>query len=80
MKGELGNDADTLTNKLQRIRDIRVDGFEVGHVIHRRGMDQQTAFEVEAALIDAYPWLQMRLAGEHRMRGPDACQPDNRAL
>jgi len=55
VKGELGSDADTLTDKLQRIRDIRVDGFEVAHVIHRHGLDQMTAFEVEAALIDAYP-------------------------
>jgi uncharacterized protein len=55
VKGELGSDADTLTDKLQRIRDIRVGGFEVGHVIHRHGMDESTAFEVEAALIDAYP-------------------------
>lgn len=55
VKGELGNNADTLSYKLQRIRDIRVDGFEVAHVIHRHGMDEATAFEVEAALIDAYP-------------------------
>ncbi|MGD0793041.1 MAG: hypothetical protein ABR920_14845 [Terriglobales bacterium] len=55
VKGELGSDADVLTDKLQRIRDIRVDGFEVAHVIHRHGVDEQTAFEVEAALIDAYP-------------------------
>lgn len=55
VRGELGSDADTLTDKLQRIRDIRLAGFEVAHVIHRHGMDQGTAFEVEAALIDAYP-------------------------
>jgi hypothetical protein len=55
VKGELGSDADGLTDKLQRIRDVRVDGFEVGHVIHRHGMNEETAFEVEAALIDAYP-------------------------
>jgi hypothetical protein len=55
VEGELGSDADALTDKLQRIRDIRVDGFEVSHVIHRHGLDEQTAFEVEAALIDAYP-------------------------
>lgn len=55
MRGELGKDADALTDKLQRIRDIRVDGFEVAHLIHRHGMDQETAFEVESALIDAYP-------------------------
>ncbi len=55
VRGELGSEADFLTDKLLRIRDIRLDGFEVAHVIHRHGMDQQTAFEVEAALIDAYP-------------------------
>lgn len=55
VKGELGNDADALTDKLQRIRDIRVGGFDVLHVIHRHGMDEPTSFEVEAALIDAYP-------------------------
>lgn len=55
VRGELGSDADLLTEKLQRIREIRVAGFEVAHVIHRHGMDEATAFEVEAALIDAYP-------------------------
>jgi uncharacterized protein len=55
VRGELGSQADTLTDKLQRIRDIRIDGFEVAHVIHRHGLDEATAFEVEAALIDAYP-------------------------
>ena len=44
-KGELGSAADTLTDKLQRIRDIRVDGFEVARVIHRHGMDPQNAVE-----------------------------------
>ena len=46
-----------LSNKLKRIREIRMAGFEVAHVIHRHGMDDKTAFEVEAALIDAYPGL-----------------------
>ena len=44
-------------NKLRRIRDIHLAGFEVAHVIHRHGMDDKTAFEVEAALMDAYPGL-----------------------
>ena len=55
VKGEPGSHSDDLTDKLRRIRDIRVDGFEVAHVIHRHGMDEQTAYEVEASLIDAYP-------------------------
>lgn len=50
-------EGDDLDNKVKRIREIRLAGFEVAHVIHRHGMDDKTAFEVEAALIDAYPGL-----------------------
>jgi len=50
-------EGDEIDNKLKRIREIRLAGFEVAHVIHRHGMDEKTAFEVEAALIDAYPGL-----------------------
>jgi len=57
IQAEEGLDGDEIDNKLKRIREIRVAGFEVGHVIHRHGMDEGTAFEVEAALIDAYPGL-----------------------
>lgn len=50
-------------NKLKRIRQIRLAGFDVAHVIHRHGMDDKTAVEVEAALIDAYPGLTNIVAG-----------------
>jgi hypothetical protein len=50
-------EGDDLDNKVKRIREIRLAGFEVAHVIHRHGLDDKTAFEVEAALIDAYPGL-----------------------
>jgi len=50
-------DEDDPTTKLRRIRDIHLAGFEVAHVIHRHGMDERTAFEVEAALMDAYPGI-----------------------
>lgn len=50
-------DGDVSDNKLQRIRDIQLAGLEVGHVIHRHGMDEATSLEVEAALIDAYAGL-----------------------
>lgn len=50
-------DGDELDNKLHRIREIRNAGLEVGHVIHRHGMDDDTAFQVESALMDAYPGL-----------------------
>ncbi len=56
-------EGDDFDNKLKRIREIRLAGFEVGHVIHRHGMDDKTAFEVEAALIDAYPGLTNVSAG-----------------
>lgn len=51
-----------LDNKAKRIREIHTVGLEVGHVIHRHGLDDKTAYEVEAALIDAYPGL-TNLAG-----------------
>lgn len=58
------NDDDLVSDpKYQRIRDIRGAGLEVIHVIHRHGMTQRTAFEVEAALIDAYPGLVNLQAG-----------------
>jgi len=50
-------EGDDFDNKLKRIREIRLAGFEVAHIIHRHGMDEKTALEVEAALIDAYPGL-----------------------
>ena len=56
-------ETDELGDKLKRIREILVTGFEVAHVIHRHGMDNKTALEVEAALIDAYPGLRHVGAG-----------------
>lgn len=57
IRAEHNLEGDEFNNKLKRIREIRLAGFEVAHVIHRHGMDGKTAFEVEAALIDAYPGL-----------------------
>ncbi|MCH7839902.1 MAG: hypothetical protein IID38_06670 [Planctomycetes bacterium] len=50
--------------KLKRIHEIRAAGFEVAHVIHRHGMNDKTAMEVEAALIDAYPGLTNVVGGD----------------
>ncbi len=58
-------EGDDLENKIKRIREIRRAGFEVAHVIHRHGMDDDTAFEVEAALIDAYLGLANVVGGIH---------------
>ncbi len=57
IRAEKSLDGDELDNKMTRIRKIHLAGFEVGHVVHRHGMDEKTAFEVEAALMDAYPGL-----------------------
>jgi len=57
IRAEQNMEGDDFDNKVKRIREIRLAGFEVAHVIHRHGMDEKTAFEVEAALIDAYPGL-----------------------
>ena len=56
-------ETDDPNEKLKRIHDIRAAGFEVAHVIHRHGLDDKTAFEVEAALIDAYPGLTNIVSG-----------------
>lgn len=68
---ELEDDQDSVSEKIHRIRQIRNDGFQVLHVIHRNGMDEKTAFEVEAALIDATAAV-ANLAGGHGSndRGP----------
>jgi uncharacterized protein len=63
MRGEQGIEGDDLDNKTARIRQIRVAGFDVAHVIHRYGMDDATAFEVESALMDAYPGLTNQIGG-----------------
>ncbi len=44
--------SDFISNKIDRIRDIRNQGFEVDHFVVRHGLSEKGAFEVEAALID----------------------------
>jgi hypothetical protein len=63
IRAEQSLDGDDLDNKVKRIREIRVAGFDVAHVIHRHGMDDKTAIEVESALIDAYPGLTNAIVG-----------------
>lgn len=52
-----------LSPKLDLIAAIRTSGREVEHHIHRHGLDETTAFHVEAALIDAYPQLTNAVRG-----------------
>ena len=53
--GEIGSGLDDRSEKLRRIHEIRLAGLKTAHIIHRHGMDEKTAIEVEAALIDAFP-------------------------
>jgi hypothetical protein len=52
--GEKENDD---TTKMSLIKEILEEGLDVEIIIHRRDLDEKTAYEVEAALIDAYPGL-----------------------
>jgi hypothetical protein len=55
---------DAVDLKLQRIKEITAAGLEVAHVIHRHNIeDENVAFQIEAALIDAYPGLTNRVSG-----------------
>src|SRR5665213_701629 len=66
VKGALASseDEDAANLKFQRIKDIGAAGLEVAHVIHLHGIENQsTAYQVEAALIDAYPGLTNRVSG-----------------
>lgn len=50
-------ESQTDSEKMRTIRQIQAEGLEPIHIIHRHGMDEKTAFQVEAALIDATPGL-----------------------
>lgn len=70
-KNAIDLDDDELTDKSRTIQEIINTGLEVVHVIHRHGIeDELTAFEVEAALIEAYPGLTNLASGhENSERG-----------
>ena len=55
---------DSADLKMKRINEIRSVGLDVGHVVHRHGIEREdVAYEVEAALIDAYPGLTNQVEG-----------------
>lgn len=45
---------DSISLKIQTIRDIHLAGLKVIHLIHRYGLDKDTAYEVESAVMDCY--------------------------
>lgn len=76
IKYRLNEDKDSL--KSETIKDIIGNGLNVIHIIHRYGMDSSTAFEVESALIDAYPGLSNSINGHNSYNGvANACQIEN---
>src|SRR3954447_5939481 len=54
VRAEVKVEDEELDQRLDCIRQIHFAGLQVGYVIHRHGMDEQTALHVEAALIDTY--------------------------
>lgn len=54
---EIDENQDSNDLRLRRIREIKGSGLKVIHIIHRHGMDERTALEVESALIDAFPGI-----------------------
>lgn len=71
LDGVAEDESQLLGNKLERIRAIRNACLSVIHVIHRHEIPEAAVFEVEAALIDAFPGL-TNVQGGHASsdRGP----------
>ncbi|MBQ5316524.1 MAG: hypothetical protein J6I96_03115 [Oscillospiraceae bacterium] len=65
---------DEISAKIRHIREIRDLGLEVIHIIHRYGLTEKEAYEVEAALIDCYPGLTNVQGGHSPDRG--VCNAD----
>jgi len=65
IQDQIGKESSEDNEKIKLIREIHLAGFEVGHIVHRHGMNVGVAKEVEAALIDAYPGLTNSNCGEH---------------
>lgn len=62
-------DNDAISLKSKQIADITASGHQVIPIIHRRGLTEDEAFEVEAALIDAYHGLTNIQNGHGAERG-----------
>lgn len=68
-EAKIEKDQNEKSEKIELIRDILSEGKEVICIIHRWGLSNKTAYEVEAALIDAYPGLINKIGGHHGDRG-----------
>ena len=68
-EADLTKDEGARSAKVQRIRELRAAGLEPRVDIVRHGLDEATAFEVEAALIDSLPQLTNLASGHGTARG-----------
>lgn len=68
------NGEDKTSEKIAQINAIVNDGLNVIHIIHRSGMTQEEALEVEAALIDVYSGLTNIQSGIDSERGMMAAE------
>lgn len=62
------------SKKVQLLNELVSQNLNPKFIIHRHGMDESTAFEVEAALIDAYDNLVNDQAGHYKDRGVKTVQ------
>ena len=53
----LSEDDNDTSTKIERIKEIKAEGLDVIHIIHRHGLTEDVALEVEAALIDCFSGL-----------------------
>ena len=74
------SEEDEVSSKILQIRDIKNAGLEVIHVIQRYGLTEKEAFEVEAALIDAYGELTNLQGGHASERGVNNAEVLQREL
>lgn len=58
-----------ISTKLSTIQDIKNAGLDVIHIIHRYGLNDETAFEVESAVMDCYLGLTNIQSGHYSERG-----------
>lgn len=65
---------DEASEKIAQINAIKNAGLEVIHIIHRSGMTENEALEVEAALIDVYAGLTNIQSGINPERGMMAAE------
>ena len=76
----IDKEEDDISSKIQQIREIKNAGLDVIHVIQRYGLTQNEAFEVEAALIDAFPGLTNIQNGHNTDRGVNNAEVLQREL